>query len=83
MREYAEAGSGAGGEVLVSTDNNNQRKLGGSRASEIESLWAKMPLENSRNVGLRPVWVVVTVEKFQLSDHLEELEAMGLAWMAA
>ena len=83
MREYGEVGSEAGDEVLVSVDNNTQRKLGGSKASELDSLWEKMPIENSRNVGLRPVLVFVVVEKFHLSDHLDELEALGLSWMAA
>ena len=92
MERYAgvsEAGSVAGvelqtsGEVRLSIDNKHQHMLSGSSPVEIESLWLQMPIANIRNVGLRPKMVVVKVERWALSDHLDELEAMGLAWMAA
>lgn len=92
MREYGEsrAGSevgGAGlegsGDVLLSVNNNKQRKLSGNSPVTMESLWAKMPIANRQNVGLRPVMVTTGSEKWVLADHLDGLEALGLSWMAA
>ena len=71
------------GEVLLSIDNKHQHMLSGSKAFELDALWLQMPVANIGNVGLRPKMVVVKVERWTLSDHLDELEAMGLAWMAA
>ena len=69
--------------VSLSTDNNYQRKLGGNRGSDPDPIWLEMTSGNGRNVGLRPVRVVVRAEKRALEDRFGELEAMGLAWMAA
>jgi hypothetical protein len=63
--------------------SSRPRKLSGSRAPEIESLWEKMPLENAQNVGLRPVLVIVKEKKWNWLDHWDELEALGLGCMAA
>jgi hypothetical protein len=90
MGEYAGGGVPVGNgsqagssSVLLPQYNNLQRKLGGNRDSDLDRLWLEMTSGNSRNVGLRPVLVFVTVEKWSWAEHLDELRALGLGWMAA
>jgi hypothetical protein len=63
--------------------NNYTYRVSGSGLSEIDAIWLKMPLENHEHVGLRPILVAVDADKWTLLDHLDELDAMGLSWMAA
>ena len=69
--------------VLMDKYNNYSYKVSGSGLSEIDAIWLKMPLENHQHVGLRPILVAPNAEKWTLLDHLDELDAMGLSWMAA
>ena len=73
----------ASGEIRLYKYNNNPYKVSGSNPAELDAIWLKMPLENSQNVGLRPVLVAADAGKWTLADHLGELDAMGLSWMAA
>jgi hypothetical protein len=88
MEGYREVGTKVGaekcgrGSVTLTQYNNLHLKVSGSESSELDALWLKMPLENGKNVGLRPVMTFSCPRKWRLEDHLPELEAMGLAWMA-
>ena len=89
MEEYREkvtAKVGAeksGRSIHLHQYNNLHFKVSGSESSELDALWLKMPLENRKHVGLRPVMTFSCPRKWRLEDHLAELAAMGLGWMAA
>ena len=73
----------SGRSIALHQYNNLHCKVSGSESSELDALWLKMPLENLKHVSLRPVMTFSCPRRWRLEDHLPELEAMGLGWMAA
>ena len=71
LREMMEsyAGGGASCEMVRTETTTTNASLAGTRRSEPDVLWLGMPSENSRNVGLRPVRVVVGAAKWTLADY--------------